>query len=84
MPKHTIRNLDEATKARLRLQAARHERSMEEEAPPSCARPWFHRCRSLPLGGWAVASMPISPDLAGWSWSCLSVPINRGRRTWAR
>ncbi|MCT0224033.1 FitA-like ribbon-helix-helix domain-containing protein [Synechococcus sp. CS-1328] len=28
----TIRNLDEATKAELRLQAARHGRSMEEEA----------------------------------------------------
>lgn len=27
-----IRNLDEATKAHLRLQAARHGRSMEEEA----------------------------------------------------
>jgi len=28
----TIRNLDEETKARLRLRAARHQRSMEEEA----------------------------------------------------
>jgi plasmid stability protein len=28
----TIRNLDDATKAQLRLQAARHGRSMEEEA----------------------------------------------------
>lgn len=28
----TIRNLDERTKARLRLRAARHGRSMEEEA----------------------------------------------------
>ena len=28
----TIRNLDEKTKARLRLRAARHGRSMEEEA----------------------------------------------------
>jgi len=28
----TIRNLDEQTKARLRLRAARHGRSMEEEA----------------------------------------------------
>jgi antitoxin FitA len=27
----TVRNLDEATKAQLRLQAARHGRSMEEE-----------------------------------------------------
>ncbi len=28
----TIRNLDEATKSRLRIRAARHGRSMEEEA----------------------------------------------------
>ena len=28
----TIRNLDEQTKARLRMRAARHGRSMEEEA----------------------------------------------------
>lgn len=28
----TIRNLDEQTKARLRVRAARHNRSMEEEA----------------------------------------------------
>ena len=28
----TIRNLDEHTKAQLRVQAARHGRSMEEEA----------------------------------------------------
>jgi plasmid stability protein len=28
----TIRNLDDETKERLRLQAARHRRSMEEEA----------------------------------------------------
>jgi plasmid stability protein len=28
----TIRNLDDSTKAQLRLQAARHGRSMEEEA----------------------------------------------------
>ncbi|MGH7802812.1 MAG: FitA-like ribbon-helix-helix domain-containing protein [Candidatus Binatia bacterium] len=28
----TIRNLDEKTKSRLRLRAARHDRSMEEEA----------------------------------------------------
>jgi antitoxin FitA len=28
----TIRNLDDGTKARLRMRAARHRRSMEEEA----------------------------------------------------
>ena len=32
MPTLTIRRLDESTKARLRLQAAKHGRSMEEEA----------------------------------------------------
>lgn len=32
MASMTIRNLDAATKARLRLRAAQHQRSMEEEA----------------------------------------------------
>jgi plasmid stability protein len=32
MPAITIRNLDDHTKERLRLRAARHRRSMEEEA----------------------------------------------------
>jgi antitoxin FitA len=32
MPTLTIRRLDEKTKARLRMQAAKHGRSMEEEA----------------------------------------------------
>lgn len=32
MPSLTIRNLDDKLKARLRLRAARHARSMEEEA----------------------------------------------------
>jgi plasmid stability protein len=32
MASMTIRNLDEGLKARLRLQAAQHNRSMEEEA----------------------------------------------------
>jgi plasmid stability protein len=32
MPTLTIRRLDEKTKARLRMQAARHGRSMEQEA----------------------------------------------------
>ena len=32
MPSITIRKLDERTKARLRVRAARHGRSMEEEA----------------------------------------------------
>ena len=32
MPSITIRNLDEQTKARLRVRAAHHQRSMEDEA----------------------------------------------------
>lgn len=32
MPSITIRKLDEQTKARLRVRAAHHQRSMEEEA----------------------------------------------------
>lgn len=32
MPSLTIRNLDEETKSRLRVRAATHDRSMEEEA----------------------------------------------------
>lgn len=32
MASMTIRNLDESLKARLRIQAARHNRSMEDEA----------------------------------------------------
>ena len=33
----TIRNLDDEVKTRLRVRAARHHRSMEEEAKPNCA-----------------------------------------------
>jgi antitoxin FitA len=59
----TIRNLDERTKRRLRVRAARHRRSMEEEARPllkgalaeSAAAPGnladAIRARFRPLGG---------------------------------
>ncbi|MDH5675379.1 MAG: hypothetical protein OEZ06_24875 [Myxococcales bacterium] len=66
----TIRNLDDETKARLRLQAARHQRSMEEEArnllreallrpeqaPRSLAD--LARERFAPLGG-LVLELPL-------------------------
>jgi plasmid stability protein len=47
----TIRNLDDSTKAQLRLQAARHGRSMEEEARA--------------ILGQAVAGAPPQPTMAG-------------------
>lgn len=63
MASMTIRNLDEALKARLRLQAARHNRSMEDEArdilrsalavSPAKPQNLAHsiRARLAPLGG---------------------------------
>ena len=63
MASMTIRNLDEKLKARLRVQAARHGRSMEDEArdilraalstEPSSARTLADaiRARIEPLGG---------------------------------
>ena len=47
----TIRNLDDSTKAQLRLQAARHGRSMEEEARAILRQ--------------AVAGAPPQPTMAG-------------------
>ena len=59
----TIRNLDDETKARLRLRAARHQRSMEEEArtvlrqalavadPPAASLATAIRRRFEALGG---------------------------------
>jgi len=47
----TIRNLDDSTKAQLRLQAARHGRSMEEEARAILRQ--------------AVAGAPPQPAMAG-------------------
>jgi len=66
----TIRNFDERTAAQLRIQAARHGRSMEE-----VARTILHSALEarqpppLVARDWAVASMHISPASAAWSWS---------------
>lgn len=66
----TIRDLDEALKARLRVQAATHGRSMEEEArdilrtalnreaaPPANLAAAI-RARFAPLGGVELPEMP--------------------------
>jgi plasmid stability protein len=62
----TIRNLDDETKARLRIRAARHQRSMEEEArtmlrealavpdAPALSLAAVIRRRFQPLGGVAL------------------------------
>jgi plasmid stability protein len=52
----TNSNLDDSTKAQLRLQAARHGRSMEEEAR---ARPCLVRRRNPPWREWATVSRPV-------------------------
>jgi len=69
----TIRNLDEPLKARLRVQAAIHGRSMEEEArnilrsalSRSSARPAnlaaSIRARFAPLGGVELPRIPREP-----------------------
>lgn len=70
----TIRNLDDETKARLRLRAARHQRSMEEEArtllrqalavpdaPPSSLAAAIQR-RFRFLGG-VVLDVPAREDI---------------------
>jgi len=69
----TIRNLDEPLKARLRVQAAIHGRSMEEEArnilrsalSRSPARPAnlaaSIRARFAPLGGVELPEVPREP-----------------------
>jgi plasmid stability protein len=66
----TIRNLDEPLKARLRVQAATHGRSMEDEArdilrtalnreaPPPTNLAAAIRARFAPLGGF---DLPIEP-----------------------
>lgn len=70
----TIRRLDDATKERLRAQAARHGRSMEEEARailtmavatpgPSCENlAELIRRRFEPLGGVELEIPPRSPS----------------------
>lgn len=69
----TIRNLDEETKARLRVRAAHRKRSMEDEArhilraalvedastPPNLAEAIHRRFR--PLGGVALRLAPREP-----------------------
>ncbi len=73
MGSNTIRNLDDDLKARLRVQAARHGRSMEDEArdilrcalnvepgiPQNLAEA-IHR-RFAPLGGWDIEIPPREP-----------------------
>lgn len=69
----TIRNLDEALKARLRVQAAMHDRSMEKEArdilqsalnqepnPPADLAAAI-RSRFAPLGGVDLPEVPREP-----------------------
>lgn len=73
----TIRNLDDSTKAQLRLQAARHGRSMEEEArailrqavagaPPQPAMAGVgHRIQAhFAQLGWVELDLPVRTDLA--------------------
>jgi plasmid stability protein len=69
----TIRNLDEPLKARLRVQAAIHGRSMEEEARDILRRALSRsrvrpanlaasiRARFAPLGGAELPKMPREP-----------------------
>jgi len=77
----TVRNLDEATKAQLRLQAARHGRSMEEVR--TILREAFagHPSPVGPVARGSVnGSMPISLRWVESSWSCPSAPRSRSRR----
>lgn len=69
----TIRRLDDATKAQLRIRAAQHGRSMEEEArailkgslarTKSGGRTLVERIRApiAPLGGVAIPETPREP-----------------------
>lgn len=68
----TIRNLDESVKRRLRLQAARHQRSMEDEAreilgaalnrePSATNIAESIRARFAPFGGVELALPPREP-----------------------
>lgn len=73
MASMTIRNIDEQLKRRLRMQAGRHGRSMEEEArdilqtalctEPSPTRPLVDaiRARIEPLGGVELEIAPREP-----------------------
>jgi plasmid stability protein len=69
----TIRNLEEALKARLRVRAAMHDRSMEDEArdilrSALSQKPTQHgnlaasiRARFMPLGGVELPPVPREP-----------------------
>lgn len=69
----TIRNVDESLKRRLRMRAAAHGRSMEEEArdilrsalatdmPPKAKLADAIRARFAPLGGVDLSSAPREP-----------------------
>jgi antitoxin FitA len=74
MPSITIRNLDKSIKTRLRVQAAQHGRSMEEEARdilrtalinrkrrPSSNLAAAIRARFAPLGSVELPPMPREP-----------------------
>jgi len=66
----TIRDIDDRLKARLRVQAARHGRSMEDEARDILRTALWHekartgglveaiRCRIEPLGGTDLETAP--------------------------
>jgi plasmid stability protein len=69
----TIRNLDDSLKSRLRIQAATHGRSMEDEArdilrsalnqtaPPPANLVDTLRARFAPLGGFDMPDVPREP-----------------------
>ena len=73
MPSITIRNLDDTVKTRLRIQAATHGKSMEDEArdilaaavnrqPPLPANlAAAIRARFAPLGGLDLPELPREP-----------------------
>jgi antitoxin FitA len=73
MPSITIRNLDEALKTRLRVRAARHGRSMEEEARDILRAALNRqrgnatnlvdriRARLAPFGGFELPQIPREP-----------------------
>ena len=73
MARITIRNLDDPLKSRLRLQAAVHGRSIEDEArdilrsslkqevPPPGNRTDTIRARFAPLGGFDLPEVPREP-----------------------
>ena len=73
LPSMTIRDLDQQLKSRLRIRAAQHGRSMEEEArdilrtalatKSTAGRSWVNsiRARIEPLGGVELQTAPREP-----------------------